>query len=172
MATTLSVTQLSATRYRGTATSDLGGTPTFYWYLNGNLTQSTTSAIYEFEVATGETIRLEVLDSAVTEPQEAFPGRWRLQWDAQTGATSYRIDEWNGASFDEVITFPADGRSTYTYETRYLEDDTVHIFEIVPIGTNDGIERDVEGRMVRWPDAPEVAISYDDGTGVITVAAA
>ena len=154
--------------------SDLGGTPTFYIYQDGQLIRTTESTSMIFRAPSGESLMIEILDSATETPQTAFPGRLTLSWEASTAVNYYLVEEYVASVWTERARVPDTNAYYFSWRTRYLEDVTTHQFRVTPIGTNGntGARRTFSCLMVRHPDAPSVAYSYASGTGMVTVSAA
>ena len=154
--------------------SDLGGTPTFYIYQDGSLIRTTQSTAQVFRAAAGETLSIEILDSASETPETAFPGRLTLSWEASTAVNYYLVEEFVASAWVERSRVADTAALYYSWQTRYLEDVTVHQFRITPIGTNGntGAARVFSCLMVRHPDEPAVDYTYAAGTGRVTVSAA
>lgn len=132
---------------------------------------ATQNTFFEFSVAAGEQIVIEVLDNGATAPQLAFPGRVTLGWSEVEGAYSYRVEEYVGAAWTARQTVRDLGQSYFSWVSRFLEDATSHQFRVITIGTN-GVEGEAKAftfLMVRHPDIPDVAITYDEGTQRVTV---
>ncbi len=149
-------------------------TPVFRIFRDGIFIALTTTTEWDFVVATGEVPVIEILEDDGTSPQLSFPGRLTLSWRRVSDAASYRIEEFIGAQFEPVAIIPDDGRGHLTFDTRFLEDETSHQFQIVPIGTNgnDGTPVAFTALMVRHPDPPEVVYTYNPTDQKVTISAA
>lgn len=176
MAVTLTENQIGPTTFQYTWTSDLGGTPTFYVYIDGILAFSTTNTFYTLTLEPGEGVQFEVLDSATTEPQPAYPGRMTFAWYAPAETVlRYRVEEYVDAVWTTIVSIvPALGQYYFRYTTRYLEDQTTHQFRVIPVGENeaDGTAVYFAIPMIRRPDKPDVTFTYSQITGDATVAQA
>ena len=150
--------------------------PTFYVYQNGALVLSTTGTSYVFHIEEGDTLSVEVLDVAATEPQYGMPGRQTLCWYPISDAVSYRIDEQVASVWTERQTILDENQAFFRWRTRHLEDETTHEFRVVGIDTsgNDGSKVAwFRFLMVRHPDLPTVAYTYNGATPkTVTIAAA
>jgi hypothetical protein len=125
-------------------------------------------------VMPGEYPFFEVLDKACSIPSIAFSGHLDLQWYG-TGNKQYRVEKYNGASRDIQETITDDGRGYFTWGSEWLADVTTHTYRIVPVSTasNDGTALSLICPMVRHPDSPSVAVTYNGaGPKTIHVAAA
>ena len=74
--------------------SDLGGTPAFYVYVNsvGPLVTYETSRV--FYVTEGESLHVDVYDDSAQRPPKRWPGRFLLQWWMVDDSDHYRIEEY------------------------------------------------------------------------------
>ena len=153
--------------------SDLPGTLTLYWYLDGYLSEATTRTWKTIQVSPGEHVSLEVLDTA-DPPQSVYPGRMMLQWEAVNAAGQYRIEEYVSGVWTTRRTVLSSYDEVMRHMTRYLEDETTHQFRVVPVGTNanDGTEKNFSALMVRRPDVADLVGTYSAVTGRLTWAAA
>ena len=78
-----------------------------------------------------------------------------------------------GGSWVTRATIEDTGAGYYQWESGWLADVTSHEFRVTPVGA-DGNEGTATGwvvLMVRWPDPPEVGVTYAAGTGKVTIAA-
>lgn len=175
MAVTITTdTQVGPTDWLWEWSSDLGGTPTYYLYVDGVLVATTTRPWYQVSLTPGEQVQFEVLDTDDL-PTPAYPSRVWLMWDAVTDAATYRIDRWDGDSWEPVQTVtPAFGQTYFRVATAVLEDGVTHRYRVVPIAGdgNEGTAREYVIPVVRRPDPPDVAYTYDADTGEIVVSEA
>lgn len=153
--------------------SDLGGTPTFYLYLDGLLLGSTTRTWKQLTVAPGEQVQFEVLDSPSAVPEAAYPGRGLLTWLPSTGAKKYRIDEHVASAWTQrALVTPIIGQTWFSWQSRFLEDGQAHQFRVVPLGDNslEGTARNFTIDMVRRPDPPSFTAAWSAGTITVDLA--
>lgn len=144
--------------------------PTYYRYINGELVDSTTAEFFEVTIEPGETIQFSVFDDPDDVPPTAYCGRVRLQWRTVDGATEYLIQHYEGGAWVTKGTVEDEqGATDLSYLTGMQDDDTVHQFQIVPVGVNEGTPRTISILVVRHPDAPDASYSYNGLTGVVTV---
>jgi len=122
----------------------------------------------------GEGIALEILDSEAAILSPAFPGRLTLNWTAVTSAKSYRVEEYVAAVWTERETITARGETAFSWETRWLENQTTFQFRVIPItaGGTEGTALTYSALMVRADEVPDVTYTYAAGTGKVTIAAA
>jgi hypothetical protein len=147
-----------------TYSSDLGGTPEYYLYVDGILVERTTRPWKQITLTPGEQVQFEVLDDGATLPQAAHPGRLTLAWyaDPDAPAERYRLDEYtDGEWVAGQVAIPAVGQTYFRMVTRYLEDNTTHQLRVVPVASNgeEGTPWLVTVKMVRRPDPVAVAHS-------------
>lgn len=150
--------------------SDLGGTPIFYIYVDGTLVAETKHTEYEVSVNINESYVVEILDTTA-QPMQIFPGKQRLNWFGFTEDVDYyRIDEYVDAAWVERKRKKENG-GYINFTSRFLEDGETHTFRIVPVGPdgNEGTAKQFAVLMVRHPDVPDVGYTYDGGTNKITI---
>lgn len=136
---------------------------------------ATADGTGEFLVAaaTDEYPFIEIIDRDDQNPTPAFPGRFTIAWYDASGALSYTIQEYVGGVWTDRQTIQADGRLSYDWQSRWLEDSTAHQFRVRATGPGGtSTLASFTALMVRHPDAPSVTYTYDAGTGEVTVAAA
>ena len=157
--------------WRFTWSSDLGGTPTFYLYLDGVLMYPTTETALDIYVSSGESVTLQVFDDAADSPDEIYSGRVTLGWQPIAGVDYYQIEEYVASVWTVRQKISENGSPWYSWRSRYLEDVTVHQFRIIPVGTNgnEGTPATFYVLMVRNPDAPALSFVFDTGTDKITI---
>ena len=150
----------------------------FRIYANGEKVADYSSANQAWSkvlhVPSGEGMLVEVLDNASAVPSPAFPGRVVINWVAVENATNYRVEEYVSAAWTEVITYAANGRSTFSHKSRWLEDQTTHQFRVIPISGagNEGTALTFSFAMVRHPDSPQVTYTYNALNDKVTIAEA
>lgn len=145
--------------------------PTYYMYRDGIYLGSTKRTFAYLPVRSGELFEFEVLDSSSEQPESDLPGIMVLTWEPGENVSYYRVDQWVDSAWSVVAKVYETGLGIYKYVTGYLADETVHVFRIVPVGTNgsDGTAKDFSARMVRKPDKPDVGYALNPATGVVTV---
>jgi hypothetical protein len=162
-------------------TSDLAGTVYYHWYLDGAWVGSTTEPWKLFRPASGEQLRVEVLDT--TDPDfdplasapAGYPATRTLWWvrSLDTDVLYYRVDQQLSAGdWEEVAQVHAEpGRWDYQWRTGRLDDLSEHAWRIVPLDAagNDGTPITIgPERIVRRPDAPAFTLVYDAGPNRVT----
>lgn len=157
--------------------SDLGGTPTFFVYLDGELINTTKSTSMRFYAAPGtesgepgEQPMIQVLDAA-GEPTYAAPGRFWLSWYPDSDAEYYLVEEAPQGVFSEVKRVTESGLGFYRCLTRWLSDGYDGQFRVTPVDAagNAGTALVFVVTQVRHPDVPKVSYSYDPVTAKVTI---
>jgi hypothetical protein len=145
--------------------------PTYYVYKDGRIVGTTKDTQMIFTVEPGEALVIEVLDDEDAEPQTAYPGRLMLRWYQSPATDYYLVQEYYGGSWVTRKKVADLGQGYFAWQTRFLEDSTVHQFRIVPVGTNgnEGTAKTFSVLMVRHPDVPDVDYSYSDTTNKVTI---
>jgi len=161
---------INATTWRITWSSDLTD-PEYRIYQDGLLAATTGAEEWIATVPAGEALLLEILDDPDETPTTAYPGKITIGWWAVSGAASYRVDEYIEGAWTARATLLETGLGYYRWDSRYLEDVTTHQFRVVPITAfgNDGAAAVFSVLMVRHPDVPSVAYTYDEDTAIITI---
>lgn len=186
--TITSLTRIDARTVRVTWSSTLGGAATFYVWLDGRLIDATRSLSRLFTLPADRSPVIEVFDSASDTPSVNTSawggvegaGRVRLAWYVAPGANtggSYRVEEYVGGSWVTRETVKDTDAGYYAWTSRVLADGETHQFRVRSIaagssGANVGSPVSVSVLMVRVPDVPAVAMTYDEDTGDLTIAAA
>lgn len=173
MITSLTATPLDPYTYRLDFTSD-HPSPTFYVYASGSLIATTTDMSLIVPLSLDSSVVYDVLDDPLAVPTTDFPGAVTLAWYANPATASYRIEQYDGAAWNEVATIQNDGRVYYRWESTTQPDGVVAQFRIIPTGTNgnDGSPSPFTVLVVRYPDPPAVSYSYSATDAKITIAAA
>jgi len=86
-----STVRISANAWRVGYSSDQDD-PTFYVYRDGRFVAATRATHYDFLVAPGESLVVQVLDSVSDAAANIADGRVELHWNRVAGADHYRID--------------------------------------------------------------------------------
>jgi hypothetical protein len=164
-----------------TVTSDLSGTIYYHWYLDGQYVGISTDGTWTFYLDEETQARVEVVDTNDADfDVEAgnpvpYPARRKLWWvrSLATDVAKYRAELNQDGGGWETIGFVQHDERQWTYEllTGRLDDLLDYDFRIVPIDTagNDGTALDLDSEtIVRTPDAPDFAVSFDEGTTKVT----
>lgn len=158
--TEYTTTRVGANTWRARASSDVTGA-SFYWYRNGRLVARGVLPFFDFEVSPGESVRVDVYDSAEDVPPVSYPGRALLEWENRGGR--YRVDEWlDDAWVSRGVVGPS-ARGSLQWPSGVLADGALHQFRVVALGAdgNAGEGRVFGVMMVRLPDPPGGSVSYD-----------
>jgi hypothetical protein len=163
--------QIDVTAWRIRWTSDLPTPVTFRVFIEGVLVSGDAGLISDdgtgewiLFIPPGEFPFFEVLDTPCL-PSLAFSGHIDLQWYG-FGNQSYRVEKYIGGNWTMQETIPDDSRGYYTWRTPWLEDVTIHEYQIVPVSLsgNDGTPLSLVCLMVRHPDSPAVTATYNGST--------
>ena len=158
------------------------GTAPFYVYSAGELVlDATTLTTWIFQgdsnteppvVEVRDSTEAESTISQIVNPQYAI-----FQWYQASNAAQYVVQESStdgGATvWTTRRTLFEDGSEYYTFQTPVLDDVTTATWRVAAVDTQSNytvIQYQVF--MVRNPDPPEITLSYDNGTGLLTVSAA
>jgi len=147
----------------------------FYWYENGIFVGTNTTGQRKFVVLPSQQSRIEVFDDPDDMPEGGYPSQSLLAWDSVNGAQEYRIEKWDGASWETKGVRQQTNKPHYQYVTEILADDTLHRFQVIPVSNgNDGLEREYSFLMIRRPDAPTIiSETYDEfGAKLLRITAA
>jgi hypothetical protein len=169
--TAIDIQRTSLYTYTVTATSNLGGTPTFYWYHYDTLIGTNESGQWQFTVMPNEMPMFSVFDDAADTPGDQYPGKATISWQRIEGTKRYIVQEYVAAAWTNRGVIEDDGRSYYEFESRWLEDATEHEFRVLA-EANNGVQSlgaQTKFKMRRVPDIPDVDYSYSSVTAKITV---
>ena len=171
-----------------TVTSDLGSGVRYYWYYEGAYIGQTTGRSRIFRVEPGEQARIEVLDSTASDfdpianAPTGWPARRTIWWTRSTdaSATAYLVKQQKaGGDWTEVARVPAvAGVWAYYWITDRLDDLTEYNWSVAPVdaagnvGTGAAVQEVGADTIVRRPDAPAAAVTYDSGTNRVTFSSA
>lgn len=162
MITSLTQTLSGFNSYVFTATSD-DADPVFYWYKDGRFFMSEKSGVIECTV-TGQ-LRIDVYDEDESRPMSGVAAGMTLRWKAVTGAVMYRVEHYNGSTWDAVQTIIENGQKLYRLTVKGLADETVHQLRVVATDSagTEAVVYTNSGLLVRHPDIPSQAYSYAGG---------
>jgi len=159
------------------------GTSPFYVYRDGGNvfgigTTTQTSWIFEGQDDKEPPV-VEVIDSTESTSiieQLNNPPFAILQWREATGAAYYVVQQYdtsNGAGFwRSWVTVNENGRGYYNYRTAVLDDVTTASWRIAAYDLAGGVTYITFSMFVcRNPEPPSIDISYNAGTGLLTVSA-
>lgn len=139
-----------------------------YVYLNGNQISVTESKEIIIAANVGEFPVVEVFDEEVDLPEHIVAPRRKLTWSPVEDAKSYRVEKYNGSTWDVV-----QQTNGTKYNTDVLEDDTQHSYRIIAIAGNGAESTSTTHTFVhvRYPDPPDVEFAYSDATQEVTITA-
>lgn len=145
--------------------------PTFTIYRDGKFLKTTKETELDIYVEKGEGAVLDITDDD-SDPEEAYSGTAIFGWNATPATDYYKIEEYFESAWVERAQVVDDDSGYFTWESRFLEDVTIHEFKITPVGDNGNEGTAIEPNifMVRHPDVPEVTFTYDSGTNKFTIA--
>lgn len=145
--------------------------PVYRLYVDGELLAETELTVWRFAISPGTSPLIEIRDDATRPP--VYPGRATLHWRVAAGAVAYRVEAWSGTAWTVAGRVSVGGESAYaTWTSDWLADGQTHQFRLLPLDAagNEGEAVELAALIVRHPDPPEVALSYDPGTGLVTIA--
>jgi hypothetical protein len=165
--------QISETVFDINYSSDLGGTPTFFIYQDGEFVTNTTETVWTFTTQPNVSLIVDILDSA-TLPLATLSGRVTIAWDGDTDAKHYRIEELVLSTWTLRQIVAEINEGSYSWKSRWLEDETTHQFRVISVGEND---EEANARVfailiVRNPDPVLPTFKYDESDGTVLVEAA
>ncbi len=172
---TPTVTPIGVNAYRLDWESDLPDPVTYTIYRDGVLIDTTQLTSKVVAVAPGEAPVFEILDDEVSTPLTGYPRYAVLAWYAVSGAESYLVQQYIAAVWTTVRTLSDDGQTPYfRWQSGTLADSTTHQFRVISIGANgnSGTAATFAVLVAGYPDPPDVAYSYNAGTGAVTISAA
>lgn len=165
-------------------TSDLTD-PTYFWYVDGVYFARTAVPwvmVHMPEDDQGEVIAIDTTSPDAFDVQAnaptAYPARRELWWTRSQDAdvAFHRVKQQREAEGYETIEDVAVSEDwAYRLITPRLDDLTNYDWRVVPVDAagNEGTALALgPEKIVRKPDAPNYSVSFDGGTGRITVSAA
>lgn len=161
----------------------------FHWYLDGLYAGVTRTPHFGYLLPLDDSAFVQCLATLypdfdpIAAAPAGYPSRGTLQWIRSSAMNIgyYRVDSATGAGvpaggdWKEIARFVADDRWHYTYLTPSRSDLTWYWYRVVPVDTagNDGTALTFGPfYVVRRPNPPDFATSYDAGTGRVTWSAA
>lgn len=148
--------------------SDLA-TPTFYVWLDGALFGSTQASYMDVPLGIGQVAQIDVFDDSGDVPAAVYSSTVTFLWDVWDGVAVSRVEQWDGAAWLVRASIPSTGGGVSRWESAPLADGEDWLFRVVLVDAQgrDGLAREFEGTMCRWPDAPTDDIAVDAGEFVI-----
>ena len=158
-------------------TSDLGGAPTFFWYLDGTFLSRTDVGeimVYlpdgdQADIFVVDTLSPEAFDISANAPT-VFPSRRTLWWarSLEADVLQYTIEQEREAEgFVEIGEVAATDAWSYRFITPRLDDLTTYQWRIIPVDVagNQGTALALGPELiVRRPDSPDFTIVFTPGT--------
>jgi hypothetical protein len=142
-------------------------------YRNGRLVMQTRRSSAVFAMPAGEPHMIEILDSVADVPKKYGRPFAHLGWSATATATHYIVEQYVDDEWVLVATVQETGKQRWHSLLSALADDTTHQFRVTAVSrAGTGTPTTVSYTLVRAPDPPYVDVTYDSGTGNVTVAAA
>lgn len=160
-----------------TVTSDLGGSPTFFWYIDGAFFQRTDVAelmVYlaaddQADIVAVDTLTPDAFDVQASAPT-VFPARRTLWWvrSTDTDVSRYVIRQQRAAEgFVDVGSVPHTSAWSYRFLSPRLSDLFAYQWTITPVDEagNEGTALTIGPELiVRKPDSPDFTIVFTPGT--------
>jgi len=157
--------------------------PWYHWYRDGSWCQRTKRPVASWYLEAGDAARVECIDTTdaefdpVTNAPVGWSARETLWWirSLASDVDHYRVEQRkDGGTWAEVGSVPVvPHRWAYWFETPRLADLSEYEWRVTPVdgAGNAGTAIAVEARkMVRHPDAPRFAVTYNPGTSKVTFA--
>lgn len=144
-------------------------------YQDGVLISVQVAASLVVQAPAGQVPVFEILDDAEAVPQPGFPGYSILSWELDTDVSFYRIEQFDGADWNEVAVVAPDLTTSFqSWQSPTLEDLSETQYRVLGIDAagNEGTPTTFEVLMVRHPDAPDVEMTFNATPGTVTIAAA
>jgi len=159
--------------------SDLAPPVYYHWYLDGVYAGRTDRPWFEVLLDVGEQARLDVIDTtdgdfdALGNAPREYAARRLLRWIRSVDEVDhYRVEQRvDGGDWIAIAAVPDKrGRWEYSTLTPRLADLAVHEWRVIGVDRagNDGVARELGSEtVVRRPDAPDMAIAYDEGSQTV-----
>ena len=164
--------QVGTNAFRVGWTSD---NPNCRVYINGQYVGHTTAGSW---ILTWDQLasrgQIEILDDELTW-ERTQRSQWLIQWNAVAGVEAYRVERYNGSTWDTVTEIQGSGLTRHRYLTPALANVlTAHQIRVGSIGEDGNEATPVVATItsVRHPDPPPVTgMTYVDGTNKVVIAA-
>jgi len=190
----MAITSYSQRRYSNVTTvtvvSDLtppsGGAVYYHWYIDGAYVAMTRSSSRSFALEAGDQVKIVAQDTtdpdydAVANAPAGYPARRSLWWlrSLDDDVEHYRVEQRREDDNDwSVVAIVRHDNRVWSYSllTGRLDDLIGYAWRVVPVDLagNDGTPWELATEMiVRTPDAPDFAVTFDDQTTCVTFASA
>jgi hypothetical protein len=144
-------------------------------YQDGVLIATQTAASLVVQAPASQVPVFEILDDADAVPQPGYPAYSILSWTLDDDVSLYRIEEYDGAAWNEVATVSPDRTSSFqSWQSETLDDLSTTQYRVLGIDAagNEGTPTTFTVFMVRHPDAPDVEMTFNTSPRTVTIAAA
>jgi hypothetical protein len=144
-------------------------------YEDGVLIATQTAETLVVQASAARRPVYEILDDADAVPQPGYPAYAILSWYLDEDAAFYRIEQFDGSTWNVVATIALDLSTSFQFwESPILADLSTAQYRVRGIdgAGNDGTAVEFTVFMVRHPDAPDVEMSFNSGPRTVTIAAA
>lgn len=177
MVTIESVTRVGEDLYELAWSSDqvISASNPYRVYQDGVLIAVQTAASIVVQAPAGQVPIFEILDDSESVPQPGFPGYAIVSWALDTDVSRYRVEEYDGADWNEVAIVSPDLTTSFqSWQSETIDDLATKQYRVIGIDAagNEGTATVFAFLMVRHPDAPDVDMTFDSGPGTVTIAAA
>lgn len=185
----MTITSYRQRRFGGlveiTAESNLSGAIRWHWWVDGQYVGATAGPTRAVYLEPGDLARVVAVDTTnpgfdpYANPPDRYPPRRWVWWirSLAEDVARYRIEQQAGGGdwipIGELHHRP--DRWSYSLLTGRLADLTDHAWRVIPIDRagNDGTPRAIDAeRVVRIPDPPQFAITFNAGPKTVTFNAA
>lgn len=147
--------------------------PQYRVYRNSTLVMQTRRCSAVFTMPVGEAHMIEILDDAVDVPKKYGRPYAHLGWAPTAYALHYIVEQYIDAAWVVIAVVQETGKQRWHSFISALGDDATHQFRVTAVSkAGAGTPAAVNYKLVRAPDPPNVAMTYDSGTDNVTVAAA
>lgn len=172
-----SVQNLGSDLYLITWSSDqvISASNPFRIYQDGVLISTQTDTSITVHVSSGSLPVFEILDDSEAVPEPGYPAYSVLSWALDADASAYRIERYNGATWDEVVLLSPDLTTSFqSWQSSTLDDLSTTQYRVLAIDAagNEGSPTAITVFMVRHPDPPAVSMTFNSGPRTVTIAAA
>ena len=146
--------------------------PVFRVFRNGKLIAQTRGRSMLFDIPLGQQHDVEVLDDPDEIPKSSRGPIATLVWAQIPDATGYRVERLINAVWTPIGMVREIGDAQSVFGVEGLEDDQQHDFRVTSFNEGgDAVPAALDFTLVRTPDSPPVDMTYDSGTGKVTISA-
>lgn len=152
----------------------------YFWYVDGTYMGMTRRPVFEFNILSGEHIRIDVLDScsrgfdAEGNAPDVVSARYTLYWNPSDEETAYyRVrQQKSGGSWVTIGKIRHEqGRWNYCCVTPVLDDQGTYTFDVAAVDARGNVGSTVAADSVKiWriPDPRGYTAAYDEDTDKVT----